>query len=179
MFPSFPGFRLMNFYHDASSALLQLVGKWVNFTFHHENQNKNHGFHKDRTNDLHISRCTRLPTRPLGRMVYVWPPNVIVDWASTALVAHPARGQLNRENERFPVFVRAREFDLARLIQPSRPASAHSFSKPWDFSSQKKQKKTKKTPYKWRTINSLVHKIRLHRRYGKRTAESFSREKLR
>ena len=34
-------------------------------------------------------------------------------------------------------------------------------------------------PNKWRTINSLVHKIRLHGRRGKGTAESFSREKLR
>ena len=48
----------------------------------------------------------------------------------------------------------------------------------WDFSSQKKKKK-KKRPNKWRTINSLVHKIRLHGRRGKATAESFSREKLR
>ena len=31
----------------------------------------------------------------------------------------------------------------------------------------------------WRTINSLVHKIRLHGRRGKGMAESFSREKLR
>ena len=31
----------------------------------------------------------------------------------------------------------------------------------------------------WRTIKSLVHKIRLHGRRGKGTAESFSREKLR
>ena len=34
-------------------------------------------------------------------------------------------------------------------------------------------------PNKWRTINSLVHRIRLHGRRGKGTAESFSREKLR
>ena len=34
-------------------------------------------------------------------------------------------------------------------------------------------------PIKWRTIKSLVHKIRLHGRRGKGTAESFSREKLR
>ena len=34
-------------------------------------------------------------------------------------------------------------------------------------------------PNKWRKINSLVHKIRLHGRRGKGTAESFSREKLR
>ena len=40
-------------------------------------------------------------------------------------------------------------------------------------------KKKKKMPNKWRTINSLVHKIRLHGRRGKGTAESCSREKSR
>ena len=39
-------------------------------------------------------------------------------------VANPARGQLNRENEYFPVRVRASEFDLARRVRPSRPASS-------------------------------------------------------
>ena len=39
-------------------------------------------------------------------------------------VANPARGQLNRENEYFPVPVRASEFGLARRVQQSRPASA-------------------------------------------------------
>ena len=34
-------------------------------------------------------------------------------------------------------------------------------------------------PNKWKTIESLVHKNRLHGRQGKGTAESFSREKLR
>ena len=34
-------------------------------------------------------------------------------------------------------------------------------------------------PDGWRTIQSLVHKIRLHGRRGKGMAESFSREKLR
>ena len=34
-------------------------------------------------------------------------------------------------------------------------------------------------PTKWRTIKSLVHKIRLHGRRGKGTAESFSRKQLR
>ena len=34
-------------------------------------------------------------------------------------------------------------------------------------------------PNGWRTIKSLVHKIRLHGRRGKGMAESFSREKLR
>ena len=36
-----------------------------------------------------------------------------------------------------------------------------------------------KMPNGWRTIKSLVHKIRLHIRRGKGMAESFSREKLR
>ena len=39
-------------------------------------------------------------------------------------VANPARGQLNRENDFFPVLVRAREFGLARRVRQSRPASA-------------------------------------------------------
>ena len=43
-------------------------------------------------------------------------------------VTNPARGQLNRENEYSPVPVRALEFGLARRVQPSRPASACSFS---------------------------------------------------
>ena len=43
-------------------------------------------------------------------------------------VASPARGQLNRETEYFPVRVRAWEFGLARRVWPSRPASACSFS---------------------------------------------------
>ena len=44
-----------------------------------------------------------------------------------------------------------------------------------DFSSQKKKKKKKKMPNGWRTIKSLVRKIRLHGPRGKGTAESFSR----
>ena len=43
-------------------------------------------------------------------------------------VANLACGQLNRENECFPVPVRAWEFGLARQVQPSRPASACSIS---------------------------------------------------
>ena len=43
-------------------------------------------------------------------------------------VANPARGQRNRKKFFFPVPVRAREFGLARRVQPSRPASACSFS---------------------------------------------------
>ena len=41
-------------------------------------------------------------------------------------VASPARGQLNRANECFPVHVRAWEFGLARRVRQSRPASACS-----------------------------------------------------
>ena len=57
----------------------------------------------------------------------------------------------------------------------------------WDVSSipangifLTKNEKTKiKMPNGWRTINSLVHKIRLHGRRGKGMAESFSRQKSR
>ena len=58
----------------------------------------------------------------------------------------------------------------------------------WDVSSipangiflpKKKLKNNIKMPNGWRTIKSLVHKIRLHSRRGKGMAESFSREKLR
>ena len=41
-------------------------------------------------------------------------------------VANPARGQLNRENEYFPVRVRAWESGLVRRVRQSRPASACS-----------------------------------------------------
>ena len=52
-----------------------------------------------------------------------------MDQADT--VANPACGQLNRENEYSPVPVRASEFGLERQVQPSRPASACSFSILW------------------------------------------------
>ena len=41
-------------------------------------------------------------------------------------VANPARGQLIRENEYFPVPVRAWEFGIARRVRQSRPASVCS-----------------------------------------------------
>ena len=44
------------------------------------------------------------------------------------MVAHPARGQRNRENEPVPVPVRAEELGLAIQVRPSRPASARSLS---------------------------------------------------
>ena len=37
-------------------------------------------------------------------------------------VANPARGQLDRENDYFPVHVRALEFGLARRVRQLRPA---------------------------------------------------------
>ena len=43
----------------------------------------------------------------------------------------------------------------------------------------KNKKNKKKMPNGWRTINSLVNKIRLHGRRGKGMAESFSRQKSR
>ena len=73
--------------------------------------------------------------------------------------------------------------------QAGRPGSSEVPRNPltrWDVSSipangiflPKKLKKLK-MPNGWRTIKSLVHKIRLHGRRGKGMAESFSREKLR
>ena len=59
IFSSLPGSRLMNFYRDASSALLQLVNHWLSFTC-------KPCFDKNRTHDFRTSRGTRLPTRPLG-----------------------------------------------------------------------------------------------------------------
>ena len=52
-----PGARLTNFYRDASSALLQLVKEWLNFTysrlyaFRLGSQNKNTALDKNRTYD--------------------------------------------------------------------------------------------------------------------------------
>ena len=43
-------------------------------------------------------------------------------------VANPARGQLSRGNDYFPLLVRASDIGLARQVRPSRPASACSFS---------------------------------------------------
>ena len=60
--------------------------------------------------------------------VYVW----VITWGRSmdqpGMVANPAHGQLNRENEYFPVPVCAREFGLARRVRQPCPASACSFS---------------------------------------------------
>ena len=45
IFPSLPGSRLTFFYRDASSALLQLVNQWLNFTY-----SRSHAFRYERKN---------------------------------------------------------------------------------------------------------------------------------
>ena len=45
IFPSLPGPRLTIFYRDASSALLQLVNHWFNFTY-----SRSHAFRYERKN---------------------------------------------------------------------------------------------------------------------------------
>ena len=74
-FPSLSGSRLINLYRDVSTALLQLVNQWLDFTdshshaFRYGKKNTNYVFHKNRTQDFRISGCTWSPTRPLGRYV--------------------------------------------------------------------------------------------------------------
>ena len=79
---------------------------------------------------------------------------------------------------------------VIRDLPDGRPGSSEVPRNPltrWDVSSipangiflTKKLKNRIKMPNGWRTINSLVHQIRLHGRRGKGMAESFSREKLR
>ena len=60
--PSLDGSRLTSFYRDASSAILQLVNQWLNFTYSRshafrygrKNINPTHG--KNRTHDFRTSR---------------------------------------------------------------------------------------------------------------------------
>ena len=47
IFPSLPGSRLASFYRDASSALLQLVNQWLNFTY-----SRTHAFRYERKNTI-------------------------------------------------------------------------------------------------------------------------------
>ena len=166
IFPSLPGSRLTIFYRDASSALLQLVNRWLNFTY-----SRSHAFRYERKNTNPTLVRIELTTsalagvqityyRPIGRrglhtcmyvcmvITYsrVWinrvrrlPILLVVSWTGkmntslspcvpenlvsrdgfsrpvprqpdhlhtqaskcmdqTCKVAHPARGQLNREN---------------------------------------------------------------------------------
>ena len=63
IFPSLPDSRLTIFHRDASSALLQLVNQWLNFTysrshaFRYERKNTNPTFDKNQTHDFRTSRC--------------------------------------------------------------------------------------------------------------------------
>ena len=83
------------------------------------------------------------------------------------------------------------EYDQSICLLAGRPGSSEVPRNPltrWDVSSipangifltQNKIKNKIKMPNGWRTIKSLVHKIRLHGLQGKGMAESFSRGKLR
>ena len=66
IFPSLPGSRLTIIYRNASSALLQLVNQWLNFTYsrshtfrYYYGRKKKHEFwfDKNRTHDFCTSRC--------------------------------------------------------------------------------------------------------------------------
>ena len=80
--------------------------------------------------------------------------------------------------------------DITHIPKADRPGSSEVPRNPltrWDvnrsrqteFFSLKNEKTKLKMANGWRTIKSLVHKIRLHGRRGKGMAKSFSREKLR
>ena len=56
-----------------------------------------------------------------GIMMHTYIYIYIADWASTGMVANPARDELNREKH-------FSKFGLTRQVWPSRSASAHSFS---------------------------------------------------
>ena len=84
--PYLPGSRLTNLYCDASSALLQLVNQWLNFTYSRTNafcyrrQNKNPAL----TRIELTTSALAVPTRPLGRK-----PKILQregDWFEAALV---------------------------------------------------------------------------------------------
>ena len=58
--------------------------------------------------------------------VYMYGDTYIKNIDEPGKVVSLARGQMNKENEYFPVRVRALEFGLARRVRQSRPASAYS-----------------------------------------------------
>ena len=61
IFPSLPGSRLTIFYRDASSALLQLVNQWLNFT-----SSRSHAFRYERKNTHPTLVRTELMTSTLA-----------------------------------------------------------------------------------------------------------------
>ena len=61
IFPSLPGSRLTIFYRDASSALLQLVSQWLNFTY-----SRSHAFRYERKNTYSSLVRIKLTTSALA-----------------------------------------------------------------------------------------------------------------
>ena len=68
IFLSLPSHRLSIFYRDASSAVLQLVNQWLDFTFsrfyafRYVRRKKNSAFNKNRTHDFRSnkSKCVQI-----------------------------------------------------------------------------------------------------------------------
>ena len=74
------------------------------------------------------NKITKALENTLKKIKYIYGEHFQHSIDQPVMVVNPARDQLNRENEYFPVRVRAREFGLARQVRLSRPASACSFS---------------------------------------------------
>ena len=78
IFPSLPGLRLTVFYRDASSALLQLVNQWLNFTlltfprFLLRKKEPKSYFGKNRTHDFLSSRCAGYLLDHSGDDIFSW-----------------------------------------------------------------------------------------------------------
>ena len=88
IFPSLPGSRLTIFYRDASSALLQLVNQWLNFTY-----SRPHAFRYERKNTNPTLVRIELTTSVLADVQLTYYTN-----RATSVLE-------NRENEYFPVRV--------------------------------------------------------------------------
>ena len=153
---------LTKFYRDASLSLLQLVNEWLNFiysrshAFRYGRKNTNSG-DKHRTHDFRTSRSAGYQLDHSGdkgiRTCTSWK---LLDTPKKA--GRPGSSEVPRN-------------PLTRWDVSSIPANGIFLTK--------KLKNKIKMPNGWRTIKSLVHKIRLHGRRGKGMAEFFSREKLR
>ena len=112
---------------------------------------------------------------------------------AVVFLEHPENIRLLRGGRKKKGSLRIENTETVYLVLCSfsgRPGSSEVPRNPltrWDASSipangiflTRTQKKKKKMPNGWRTIKSLVHRIRLHGRRGKGMAESFSREKFR
>ena len=77
----------------------------------------------------HAGTPDKNKTKPLYVVLDVRSSHIAEYMDQPGKVAKPARGQLNRENKYSLVPIRPLEFGLAGQVQPSRPASACSFSK--------------------------------------------------